>query len=237
MVVILRTQGIATRVVNGFHQGEYNDTADIYVVRQKNAHSWVEVYFPKEDTWVKFDPTPPGGQVAPASAAGLTGQINKYIEALEAYWIQYFVAYDNREQRSLARSVRSGLSDYQQNLSGYLNQIQTFVKSWWAEVRGDFGGGQSVAAVGKAVGLVTILRRKRPMSIVEFYDRMLKVLASKGYVREAHQTPLEFASTIGMPEAVGVTEKYNRVRFGEKYLSKAEETEVEIWLKQLQSND
>jgi protein-glutamine gamma-glutamyltransferase len=264
MAVILRTQGIATRVVNGFHQGEYNDTADIYVVRQKNAHSWVEVYFPKEDTWVKFDPTPPGGQVAPASAAGLTGQINKYIEALEAYWIQYFVAYDNREQRSLARSVRSGLSDYQQNLSGYLNQIQTFVKSWWVEVRGDFGGGQSVAAVGKAVGLVTILlaavlliswlardivklkvwhsiadrfRRKRPMSIVEFYDRMLKVLASKGYVREAHQTPLEFASTIGMPEAVGVTEKYNRVRFGEKYLSKAEETEVEIWLKQLQSND
>jgi protein-glutamine gamma-glutamyltransferase len=260
MAIMLRTQGIATRVVNGFHQGEYNDTADIYVVRQKNAHSWVEVEFSNQEAWVKFDPTPPGGQVAPASTAGITRQINKYIEALEAYWIQYFVAYDNREQRSLARSVRSGLSDYQQNLSGYLSRAQAFVKSWWTEVRGDFGSGQSVAAVGKAVGLVTLLvaaglliswlardivklkvwgsiadrfRRRRPASIVEFYDRMLKVLASKGYIRQPHQTPLEFANAVGMSEAVSVTEKYNRVRFGEKYLSESEESEIESWMTQL----
>src|SRR5439155_691788 len=49
MAVMLRTQGIATRVVNGFHGGDYNDTADLTIVHQYNAHSWVEVYFPKEN--------------------------------------------------------------------------------------------------------------------------------------------------------------------------------------------
>ena len=264
MAIMLRTQGIATRVVNGFHQGDYNDAADIYVVRQKNAHSWVEVYFPKEDAWVKFDPTPPAGQVAPSSAAGLTGQLSKYVEALETYWIQYFVAYDNREQRSLARSVRSGLSDYQQNLNGYFAQIQNALKSWWSEVRGDSGGGQSIAAAGKAVGLVALIvaaglliswlardvvklkvwhrladrfRRRRPVSIVEFYDRMLKVLARKGMIREPHQTPLEFAYAVGVPEAVNVTEKYNRVRFGEKDISTSESDQIEQWLVMISAAD
>jgi transglutaminase-like putative cysteine protease len=261
MAIMLRTQGIATRVVNGFHQGDYNDTADIYVVRQRNAHSWVEVYFPMENAWVKFDPTPPAGQIAQSSVSGLTAQVGKYIEALETYWIQYFVAYDNREQRSLARSVRSGLSDYQQNFNGYFAQIQNSLKTWWAEIRGDFGGGQSVAAAGKGVGLVALLiaaglliswlvrdivklkvwgrlgnrlRRRRPTSIVEFYDRMLKVLASKGMVREPHQTPLEFAYAVGVPEAVSVTEKYNRVRFGDGSLSLREEDEIKSWLENME---
>ena len=53
MAVMLRTQGIATRIVNGFSEGEYNETADVYVVKQKNAHSWVEVYFPGENVWCR----------------------------------------------------------------------------------------------------------------------------------------------------------------------------------------
>jgi len=257
MAIMLRTQGIATRVVNGFHQGDYNDTVDTYVVRQKNAHSWVEVYFPKEDAWVKFDPTPPAGQTAPSATAGFTASINKYLEALETYWIQYFVAYDNQEQRTLARSMRSGFTDYQQNISSYFESIKATLIGWWSEVRGDFGGGRSATAIGTAAGYIAVivaaillimwlvrdivkskvwhriadwLYGRRAASIVEFYDRMQKILASKGRVREPHQTPLEFAHAVGMPEAVNVTEKYNRVRFGDKDISTSESDEIERWL-------
>ena len=97
MAVMLRTQGIATRIVNGFHGGDFNDTADVTVVRQRNAHAWVEVYFPKEDVWVPFDPTPAAGQNAAASSMGISGTVKKYLEALETFWIQYFVAFDNQE--------------------------------------------------------------------------------------------------------------------------------------------
>jgi transglutaminase-like putative cysteine protease len=257
MAIILRTQGIATRVVNGFHQGDYNETADIYVVRQKNAHSWVEVYFPRSDTWVKFDPTPPAGQIAPSGEVGFTGTINKYLEALETYWIQYFVSYDKREQRSLANNFRSGFGQYQQNFRSFLSQAKGVLGDWWAAVSGERGARASITAIGYALayiagtiaGLMLFVwfgrkivklrvwqrltdrfRRRSNGSIVEFYDRMLKILASKGFVRQPHLTPLEFAYALRIPEVVNVTEKYNRVRFGENDLTLTESDEIENWL-------
>ena len=62
MAILLRTHGIAARVVNGFLPGEYNDAANAFTVRQSDAHSWVEVYFPESRAWVTFDPTPPAGE-------------------------------------------------------------------------------------------------------------------------------------------------------------------------------
>jgi hypothetical protein len=77
------------------------------------------------------------------------------------------------------------------------------------------------------------LKFRNETTIVEFYERMQKVLASKGFTRAAYQTPLEFAFALNMPEAVSITEKYHRVRFGEKRLSKNEVKEIEDWLQTL----
>lgn len=264
MAVMLRTQGIATRIVNGFQPGEYNEVADVYVVKQRNAHSWIEVYFPKENVWVPFDPTPFAGQSLESnSSTGLIGKFNNYVEALETFWIQYFVAYDNQEQRSLFRSVKNGFADYQAKTSLWFGDKQNQLSEWWKEVRGDKGLETSVKAVGygaayliaAALGVVLLiwlyrkiirlqiwqnifvwLKRKNEATIVEFYERMQTVLASKGFRREPHQTPLEFAFALKMPEAVRITEKYNRVRFGEKNLSKDETQEIEVWLNNLENN-
>lgn len=265
MAIMLRTEGIATRVVNGFSQGEYNDTADVWVMRQRNAHAWVEVYFPGENAWVPFDPTPFSGQVAEGGAtAGLTASLGKYLEALETFWIQYFVAFDNQEQRSLFTSVKRGFSDYQAKTSGWMNGVTGKLSDWWADVRGDNGIETSLAAVGRGalylvagvVGLylfVWLCRRivklkvwrrlwdrvfgRRDASIIAFYQRMIETLAEKGFIREPHQTPLEFAYALEMPEAVKVTEKYNRVRFGDKSLSAPETTEIEAWLNGLEERN
>jgi len=64
---------------------------------------------------------------------------------------------------------------------------------------------------------------------------MQKVLASKCFTRAAHQTPLEFAFALNIPEAVCITEKYNRVRFSEKS-SGEEAREIENWLNVLAEN-
>ena len=262
MAIMLRTQGIATRIVNGFHGGEYNDTADVTVVRQRNAHAWVEVYFPRENVWVPFDPTPVAGQPGSGATPGIAGTVNKYLEALETFWIQYFVAFDNQEQRSLARSVRNGFVDYQLRLSAYLGEAQDLLAEWWADIRGDKGMQTSLAAIGYAIvyisaavlGVLLVLWairkivrfpvwhrlwdrlfKKRHASIVEFYGRMQMILAGKGLIREPHQTPLEFAIELGMPEAVSITEKYNLVRFGGKNLSSDEAGEIEIWLNNIEA--
>ncbi len=264
MAIMLRTQGIATRVVNGFQQGEYNETADAYVIKQRDAHSWVEVYFPKENAWIPFDPTPFAGQSSETNSAGIVGKFNKYVEALETLWIQYFVSYDNQEQRSLFRSVKNGFAEYQTKTSNWLNNLQYQIKNWWGEVRGDKGLQASAKAVGYGIayllsvilGLIFVVwlyrkihkltvwkrifswfKQKNEATIIEFYERMQKVLTSKGFTRAAHQTPLEFAFALNMPEAVRITEKYNRVRFGEKKLSKDEANEIENWLNDLAKNE
>ncbi|MCA1638176.1 MAG: DUF3488 and transglutaminase-like domain-containing protein, partial [Acidobacteria bacterium] len=148
MAILLRTQGIATRVVNGFQQGEYNETADVFVVKQKDAHSWVEVYFPRENAWIPFDPTPSAGRFDDSTAtSSILGKFNSYLVALETFWIQYFVAYDNQEQKSLMRSVKSSFAEYQAKTSGWLNEMQYRLSDWWTKVRGDKGLQASARAV------------------------------------------------------------------------------------------
>jgi len=53
---MLRSLGIPTRLVNGFGPGTYESTINSYVVRSDDAHTWVEVYFPKYG-WIEFEPT------------------------------------------------------------------------------------------------------------------------------------------------------------------------------------
>lgn len=61
MVLLLRSQGIPARLVTGFLGGEYNRLEGYYVVRQVNAHAWVEAWIEGEG-WRTFDATPPDGR-------------------------------------------------------------------------------------------------------------------------------------------------------------------------------
>ena len=54
-VIMLRVVGIPARMAVGFAQGEFQ-SPDKYIVREKDAHAWPEVYFPGIG-WVEFEPT------------------------------------------------------------------------------------------------------------------------------------------------------------------------------------
>lgn len=59
MIVMLRSQGIPARLAAGYARGQVetdDNQKPFYVVRNKNAHSWVEVFFPKYG-WIEFEPT------------------------------------------------------------------------------------------------------------------------------------------------------------------------------------
>jgi hypothetical protein len=61
MAVILRHQGVPTRIAEGFLPGGRDPNTGVERVLNSNSHSWVEVYFPGYG-WVTFDPT--GGGLA-----------------------------------------------------------------------------------------------------------------------------------------------------------------------------
>ncbi|HLO15973.1 MAG TPA: transglutaminase-like domain-containing protein [Anaerolineales bacterium] len=56
MVVLARASGIPARFVSGYSPGSYEPASAEYIVRELNAHSWAEVYFP-EIGWIEFEPT------------------------------------------------------------------------------------------------------------------------------------------------------------------------------------
>jgi transglutaminase-like putative cysteine protease len=56
MVVMLRSQGIPARMAGGFAQGEWDPNTQSYIVRERDAHTWVEAYFPGYG-WIEFEPT------------------------------------------------------------------------------------------------------------------------------------------------------------------------------------
>jgi hypothetical protein len=58
MVVMLRSIDVPARLVAGYHSAPFDPDAGGYLYREKQAHTWVEVYFP-EYGWIPFEPTPP----------------------------------------------------------------------------------------------------------------------------------------------------------------------------------
>ena len=56
MVVLVRAAGVPARLAMGYANGTYNLNSKRFIVTEADAHSWVEVYFPKIG-WVPFEPT------------------------------------------------------------------------------------------------------------------------------------------------------------------------------------
>jgi protein-glutamine gamma-glutamyltransferase len=245
MAVMLRTHGIAARVVNGFLPGEYNETSGAYTVRQSDAHSWVEVYFPTTRSWVTFDPTPSLGRVEPMRT-GFTAQLHKYAEALELFWFQYVVGYDKQEQRSLATSLHNRVFDYGRIASNLLATIQSYLTASALSV--------VMVVMGVALILFTLIFGRRwwrltwgrsaavaddeaTYSSVQFYERLLNAMEHRGLARDKHLTPLEFANTLDSGQALMITRAYNRVRYGNQRLSATEKREIERALSELEARD
>ena len=80
LAVMARTIGIPSRVVLGFGPGTLLDDGRI-VVRDRNAHAWVELWLPTQG-WVRFDPTPRGDN--PAASDEIPFDLDRYLEIPDA---------------------------------------------------------------------------------------------------------------------------------------------------------
>ncbi len=56
MATMLRAQGIPARMAAGYAEGTYDEESGILTMTERDAHSWVEVFFPSYG-WIEFEPT------------------------------------------------------------------------------------------------------------------------------------------------------------------------------------
>jgi transglutaminase-like putative cysteine protease len=234
MAVMLRTMGVPSRLVNGFQTGSYNRVGKDFVVRARDAHSWVEVYFPKYG-WIPFDPTPPDPNPI------LPGTLDDYLDAASLFWNEWIINYDFAHQVRLASELEQDSRRFQQTAQRrFLRfQRQAILLGYWLEgglmshkllvmlvMLGILG---ALAAVEKGISPAEIRflwawkfgrreLRLGPREATLTYLRFLKVLHKKGLRKPASQTPREFAlSLAGSRLSSGVqefTRLYNHLRFG-----------------------
>ncbi|MFZ0199195.1 MAG: DUF3488 and transglutaminase-like domain-containing protein [Candidatus Sulfotelmatobacter sp.] len=234
MAVMLRTLHIPSRVVNGFRSDQFNDVTGNYVVRAKNAHSWVEAYFPGYG-WITFDPTP-GGEIGTPEG---WDRALLYLDAAESFWREWVISYDFSHQYILAKATVSGTR-------GSWDKIQTWAKLQYSHLldwarRSQrtaarapvlwFGAGLAAGVVllllGNASRIARIIRMRRLLAHPErsphqaaaiWYERMARYLARRGVKKLSGQTPQEFVRVIEnqhLRNRVGrFTDAYESARFG-----------------------
>jgi uncharacterized protein (DUF58 family) len=220
MVVMARSVGIPARFVAGYLRGERSRFAPLYTVRQSDAHSWVEVFFPGAG-WVPFDPTPPAGRGnwQDGNWRSLAGDLTSTVARL---WDDYVIGIDLDDQARGFMALRDALAAA---LTGSGDRLVEFGRggarlAGWA------------AALILAVAAAVILRRlpgggfgrRRPPgaegSMPPFYGRLLRWLSRRGMARRPGETPAELADRAAatLPAAAAqrvrdLTDLYYRVRY------------------------
>lgn len=234
MAVMLRTLGIPSRVVNGFRSDEFNDITGSYVVRAKDAHSWVEAYFPGYG-WQTFDPTPGGGNGTPQG----WGRLALYVDAMASFWREWIVNYDSSHQYVLGKAaIITSRGAWDRARKWARNHYESMLK--WARRSQDhvehspgrwaiFGAAVVLALLilGNLARIVRWLHEKwlsaHPERSPEqaasmWYQRMARVLARRGMQKPETQTPQEFVRKIAdqrLREPVArFTAVYESARFG-----------------------
>ena len=81
LAVMLRTLGVPTREAIGYVPGPFDPLSDLYEIQAKDAHAWVQVWFPGVG-WQSFDPTAQVSLEPPDPGAVLLSDLGHVIGGL-----------------------------------------------------------------------------------------------------------------------------------------------------------
>ncbi len=102
-VVLARAAHVPARLCGGFFGGQHNPVGNYVAMRQADAHSWAEVYFPGTG-WVVFEPTPPSGALAPEDT-GFLSRLRQYMDSLQLAWYKWVIRWDLEAQLGMLREL------------------------------------------------------------------------------------------------------------------------------------
>ncbi len=185
MAVLLRLNGIPSRLVAGYKGGIYNEIGKYYMVPQKNAHVWVEVYI--DGSWLRIDPTPAPISFFVSSDDSIKSRIKALLDTLEYYWINMIINFDFHKQVNLFKKLKDKVNKPDINLSIDKN----FLIRWVLSI---FGLVLLSAVIFKIFIYLKIPPEKKVLD--SFYRKLRKL----GYKKESSQGLIEFINDIDNPE-------------------------------------
>ena len=257
MVVMLRTVGIPARLVTGFLATEWNEYGGYFTVRQRDAHAWVEVFFPRSG-WITMDPTPAISAAIPTSRWEALTRLG---ESIRLQWDRLFVHYSAKDQLAVVRGVRDSSDALRERVSHWISSLSALISQAFSRLThvartfhsGMLGLITGVIVVGLAL-LILVLRdrfslwasahipKSHPqLAIVQLYTRMLHMVEKHGVSKPPSATASEFASLVDEkwkaagPMVADVTALYHQGRFSRTPLTPGDLSRAAEQLGRLQS--
>ncbi|MEQ8822040.1 MAG: transglutaminase domain-containing protein [Sumerlaeia bacterium] len=106
MAILARSLDLPSRVVVGYHGGDFDAARGELVFHHADAHAWVEIFLEGEG-WVAFDPTPSAPVSTLTATQPLLAQTGAAIGALRDGLRQRFLSYDADYQQTLLRTAKN----------------------------------------------------------------------------------------------------------------------------------
>ncbi|NNM88625.1 MAG: DUF3488 domain-containing protein [Phycisphaerae bacterium] len=242
MIMFCRSVGIPARMVTGYHGGDYNRIAGYYVVRQKFAHTWVQVWIPGLG-WRTFDPSPASSLTSVEAPRRWYSSIAQFFQWIRLQWLQDIVAFNAIMRTQIIHYV---LFMAKTTLFAALNEVRAALmalRNWLMHRR--TGWFPKIVAAAMAIisliliGWFTYRRRRRKTSVLPkilqgldakthrqlrrdlaFFDRLMRILQKTGSLKTTAQTPLEYVNQVihtrqdVAPEAAELVHIFYELRFG-----------------------
>jgi transglutaminase-like putative cysteine protease len=188
LAVMLRMAGIPSRLVGGYRGGYYNKTGGYYLVLQRNAHVWVEVYtrgHGGKEGWIRLDATPASADT-PAGRynESVFLQIKLLLDTFNYYWNKFVINYDFSKQMMILNEIRSSFKRADMKFDLKAVRFEGYVY---------FGLGLIFLA---SMGTAFVLLTKRGESHERLVSKFLRRMAFRGYEKRKNEGLEEFVARI-----------------------------------------
>jgi transglutaminase-like putative cysteine protease len=103
LAALCRSVGIPARVVTGYLAAEYTRATGNYIVRESNAHAWVEAQV-EPGIWRTYDATPPQEIMRlHGPRPGVLAGLGRVLDAINYKWVNSIVSFDSAARGDLLR--------------------------------------------------------------------------------------------------------------------------------------
>jgi len=177
--ILARMAGYPTRMVVGFNGGSWNTVEEYFLVRNRNAHAWCEI-FDENAHWVRVDPTPGAQRMSVTGGGRGQGGLfeesgwSAWVDSLRILWYRSIVNFDDRSQIEIANQLRDLLQESAQDFRSAVEGVISEFQNWWDQPV-TWGRALTLAGLLLALTLLYVLYLKRYL----LQDQLMKTSIGK----------------------------------------------------------
>jgi len=192
-VLFARINHIPARLVSGFVTSEFNPNGRYFIVRERDAHTWAEIYDKKEG-WIRIDPTPQPSKVP------IPSKFSLFIDSIKMSWYRNVVTYNSTKQMQILTSVQKGITRTSSTINKSFELFRKLISKW-----------RSISIIITSIVLFFIIFKRKYPSQKKVYNIITRLI---GDDKKDSETLIEYAKRKGrLNELYPLIFQYYKMRF------------------------